>query len=411
MSVKRVRSIDIVRGVVMVLMAIDHVRVYSGVPAGGPTAGVFFTRWVTHFCAPAFVFLAGTGAYLHGLNLRGVAQAFSPAGRADQPPPRLRRSAKALPAKAEGLRYKSALSRYLVTRGLMLVVLELTVIRFSWTFNFHYSEFVLAGVIWMLGWCMVLMAGLVWLSTRTIGIFGLLVMFGQQIFGLLPRSLPPAARDAIAPFWNFFYPSGSDGWSGVTILYTLVPWIGVMAAGYAFGAIVTREPAARRRLCLRIGLSATALFVVFVGVFIAFVPGGDGDGPALFRALNPPKYPASQPFLLMTLGPMIALLPFAERAKGRIADLFETFGRVPMFYYLLHIPLIHVTSLAAWYLRDGSVHTGRFTTAPFVEVPPEQQWGLGLLYLVFAIDVAILYVACRWFAAVKARHDAWLRYI
>ena len=362
----------------MVLMAIDHVRVYSGVPAGGPTAGVFFTRWVTHFCAPAFVFLAGTGAYFHGLNVGN----------------------------------RRTLSRYLATRGVMLVALELTVIRFSWTFNVHYSEFVLAGVIWMLGWCMVLMAGLVWFSTRTIAIFGLLVMFGQQIFGLLPRALPAPIRDAIAPIWNVFYPSGSPGWEGMTILYTLVPWIGVMAAGYAFGAILTREPSQRRRLCLGIGLSATALFVVFVGVFMAFGPGGDEDGPAIFRALNPPKYPASQPFLLMTLGPMIALLPSAERARGPIAGMFETFGRVPMFYYLLHIPLIHVTSLVAWYLRDGSVHAERFATAPFVNMPPEQQWGLGLLYLVFAIDVAILYVACRWFAAVKARRrDAWLRYL
>jgi hypothetical protein len=224
--------------------------------------------------------------------------------------------------------------------------------------------------------------------------------------------VPAPVRGSIAPLWNFFYPSGAQGWGGISILYTLVPWIGVMAAGYAFGAIVTREPAERRGLCLRIGLSATALFVVFVGVFMAFGPAGDGDGPAIFRALNPPKYPASQPFLLMTLGPMIALLPFAERAKGRIAGTFETFGRVPMFYYLLHIPLIHVTSLAVWYLRDGSVHSERFATAPFVQMPPGQQWGLGLLYLVFAIDVAILYVACRWFAAVKARqHDAWLRYI
>ena len=378
MSVNRLRSIDIVRGVVMVLMAIDHVRVYSGVPAGGPTAGVFFTRWVTHFCAPAFVFLAGTGAYLQGLKTGD----------------------------------RRALSRYLVIRGLMLVVLELTVIRFCWTFNFHYSEFVLAGVIWMLGWCMVLMAGLIWFSTRTIAVFGILVMFGQQLFGLLPRALPGQARDAIARFWNFFYPSGSPGWEGMTILYTLVPWIGVMAAGYAFGAIVTRETAERRRLCLRIGLSATALFVMFVGVFMVFAPGGDGDGPAIFRALNPPKYPASQPFLLMTLGPVIALLPFAERATGRIAGVFETFGRVPMFYYLLHIPLIHVTSLAVWYLRDGSVHSERFATAPFVQMPPEQQWGLGLLYLVFAIDVALLYFACRWFAAVKARRqDTWFRYL
>ena len=374
----RVRSLDVIRGVVMVLMAIDHVRVYSGLPAGGPTAGIFFTRWVTHFCAPSFVFLAGTGAYLHGLKLGD----------------------------------RRALARYLVTRGLMLVILELTVIRFSWTFNLDYGNFVLAGVIWMLGWCMVLMAGLLWLSTRAIGILGLCLMLFQQVFGLLPRAMPGSIRSAIAPIWNFFYPTGAPGWGGISILYVLVPWIGVMAAGYALGAIVVREPAERRRICLRIGLSATALYLVFAVVFMFLAPAAEDGRPALFQALDPPKYPASQPFLLMTLGPMIALLPRAERARGWLADAFATFGRVPLFYYLLHIPLIHVTALAAWFLRDGSVHAERFATAPFVGMPPEQQWGLWLLYLVVVIDVALLYVACRWFAGVKARRrDGWLRYL
>jgi uncharacterized membrane protein len=368
----------------MVLMAIDHVRVYSGIPAGGPAPAIFFTRWVTHFCAPAFVFLAGTGAYLRARS-GGVGPA----------PPDI-----------------GELARYLVTRGLILVLLELTVIRASWTFNFQYSTFVLAGVIWMLGWCMVLMAGLVRLPTRTIGIIGLALMLFQQVFRLGPQVLPASIRNTLASGWNFFYPSGAPGWGGITILYTLVPWIGVMAAGYAFGAIVTREPAERRRLCFRIGLSATALFVFFMAIVIFFVPAGDDPAPALFRALNPPKYPASQPFLLMTLGPMIALLPLAERARGRVAEALVTFGRVPLFYYLLHIPLIHVTALAAWYLRDGSVHAERFATAPFVSMAPGQAWGLPLLYLVFAIDVGILYVACRWFARVKARGEhAWLRYM
>jgi uncharacterized membrane protein len=366
----RIRSIDILRGVVMVLMAIDHVRVYSGLPPGGPTAGIFFTRWVTHFCAPWFAFLAGTSAFLYGRKLGDL----------------------------------GALARYLVTRGLMLVLLELTVIRFSWTFNVAYSQFILAGVIWMLGWCMVLMAGLVRLRTRTIGIIGVCLMLFQQLFGLLPRLLPAGIRAAVAPVWNFLYPSGAPGWQAISILYVIVPWLGVMAAGYAFGAIVIREPAERRRLYLRIGLSATALFVVFVGVFMAFGPAGDGGGPKLFQALNPPKYPVSQPFLLMTLGPMIALLPLAERARGWLADAFVTFGRVPFFYYLLHIPLIHLTALAAWYLREGTVHTDWFATAPYASVPPEHQWPLWLLYLVFAIDVAVLYVACRWFVAYEARH-------
>jgi uncharacterized membrane protein len=380
----RLASIDIVRGAVMVLMAIDHVRVYSGVPAGGPTAGIFFTRWVTHFCAPAFVFLAGTSAYLYGLK----SQAASPGD-------------------------KGALARYLVTRGVLLVLLELTVIRMSWTFGLDYSQFILAGVIWMLGWCMVLLAALVSLPTRAIGIIGLSIILFQNVFEPLGRMLPESWRW----LWEFIYPVGVDVTIGqhgpsVAVLYTIVPWIGVMAAGYAFGAIMVREPADRRRLCLRIGLSATALFVVAAGLGVLLGSPPADAPPALFRFLNQRKYPASLLFLLMTLGPAIALLPVAERMRGWLADALATFGRVPMFYYLLHIPLIHATALLVWFLRDGAVGAERFATAPYVSIPAGARWGLPLLYLVFAIDVALLYVACRWFAAVKARRqDGWLRYV
>jgi uncharacterized membrane protein len=357
----RIVALDIIRGAVMVLMAIDHVRVYSGQPPGGPTAGIFFTRWVTHFCAPAFVFLAGTGAFLRGRKLADA----------------------------------SALSRYLATRGLMLVLLELTVIRFSWTFNVDYAHFVLAGVIWMIGWCMVLMAGLVRLSVKTVGIIGVAVMLAQQVFGLIPRALPPSVRASIAPVWNFFYPTGVQGWDGISILYTIVPWIGVMAAGYAFGRVMTRDAADRRRLCLRSGLSATALYGAFAAV-MWFVAPAD-ERPRLYMVLDPPKYPASQPFLLMTLGPTIALIPVLERARGWIAHALATFGRVPLFYYLLHIPLIHSMALVVNLMRDGMTHQNWYEQAPYVGVDVAQWWSLPLLYLVFAIAVAILYVVCRWF--------------
>jgi uncharacterized membrane protein len=375
---QRVASLDIVRGAVMVLMAIDHVRVYSGQPAGGPSPGIFFTRWITHFCAPAFVFFAGTGAFLHGQKLG-----------------------------------TSMLARYLVTRGLILVILELTVIRASWTFDVDYSQFILAGVIWMLGWCMILLAALVWLPTWAIGTFGLFVIFFQNVFGLIGGALPESWH----PVWEFIYPVGAEvrlGQDGpaITVLYTIVPWIGVMAAGYAFGAIMLREPAERRRFCLRIGLSATALFLVLGGLAVFMRQAPDGAPPALFRLLNQQKYPASQLFLLMTLGPTIALLPLAERAHGWFAAVLATFGRVPMFYYLVHIPLIHATALAVWLMRDRSLHAEWFATAPYVSIPPERRWGLPLLYLVFAIVVAVLYPLCRWYARVKAsRPDGWLRYM
>ncbi|MBZ5621658.1 MAG: heparan-alpha-glucosaminide N-acetyltransferase domain-containing protein [Acidobacteriia bacterium] len=374
----RIESIDIVRGAVMVLMAIDHVRVYSGIPAGDPTAGIFFTRWVTHFCAPAFAFLAGTGAYLYGRKLADA----------------------------------RALARYLVTRGLLLVLLELTVIRLSWTFNFNYGHFVLAGVIWMLGWSMVLLAGLVRLPAKAIGTIGLGIIFLQQIFAFPPRLLPQQVRDLVGWIWEFVYPAGAKSWSGINILYVLVPWIGVMAAGYGFGAIFTREPVERRRLCLRIGLSATALFLVAGVLTVLLSPAPVHAPPALFRLLNQQKYPASQLFLLMTLGPTIALLPLAERARGWLAGALATFGRVPMFYYLLHIPAIHIAALFVTLLREGSVHPEWYATAPYTFLPPEHRWGLPLLYVVWVMVVAILYFPCRWFAAMKARRrEGWLRYI
>jgi uncharacterized membrane protein len=364
----RLTSLDLVRGIVMVLMVIDHVRVYSGVPAGGPTPGVFFTRWVTHFCAPAFVFFAGTAAFLHGRALANLGQ----------------------------------LSKFLITRGLLLVVLELTVIRFSWTFNLAYSEWILAGVIWMLGWCMVLLAAIVWLPVRAIAILGLLLIVGQYAFGQV----------SLGWWWEFVYPAGFESDGPVNVLYTIVPWIGVMATGYAFGSVMVRESAVRRSFCLRYGLAGTLAFVLFATIDVFRSPSTSPMLERIFSALSPSKYPASPMFLMMTLGPAIAFLPVAERLSGALANVFITFGRVPMFFYLLHIPLIHVLALGVNHLRDGTMHHEWYSTAPYVEVADQQQWGLGLLYLIFIVATMILYPLCRWFSRYKAAHDAaWLRLV
>jgi uncharacterized membrane protein len=374
----RINSVDLLRGLAMVLMAIDHVRVYSGIPAGGPTPGIFFTRWITHFCAPAFVFFAGTAAFLHGRKL------------AD----------------------KRSLARYLVTRGLILVILELTLIRFTWTFNFDYREWILAGVIWMLGWCMILFAALIWMPTWLLGTLGLLIILFQRVFSLVPLAFPESLRNWIGPLWEFIYPAGFTGPKPITILYVLVPWIGVMAAGYAFGAILLRPQAQRDRICLVLGLTATALFIGLGLIVVMQQPAPPNAPPLPIRLLNQEKYPPSQLFLLMTLGPTIALLPLADRMRGWFAGLLQTFGRVPLFYYLLHIPLIHLTALLVWFLRDGTVHLAYFATAPYVSVPPAQRWGLPLLYLVFLVVVSLLYFACRWFSKVKGQHrDSLLRYL
>jgi uncharacterized membrane protein len=376
LHIKRLQSIDVLRGAVMVLMAIDHVRVYSGLPAGGPEPGIFFTRWITHFCAPAFVFLAGTGAFFHGQKLAN----------------------------------KGKLARYLLTRGLLLVLLELTLIRFTWTFNLNFSQFVLAGVIWMLGWCMVLLAAMVWLRPRTIGIIGLIIIFGQQLFTVLASALPPSVQNTIGPVWEFIYSSNLPGPSGITVLYVIVPWIGVMMAGYGFGAILQMEPARANRTCLWIGLSAIIIFLAW-GSIVATAQ--TDERPFIYKLLGQQKYPASQLYLLMTLGPAIALVPLAGRAQNRVTQWLNTIGRVPMFYYLLHIPLIHLSALVVNFIQNGSVSHELYATAPYSQVPPEHQWNLGMLYLVFAIDVILLYLACSWYAKYKMLHPEkkWLSYI
>jgi uncharacterized membrane protein len=374
----RLVSLDVMRGLVMVLMAIDHVRVYSGLPAGGPTPGIFFTRWVTHFCAPAFVFFAGTSAFLSGRT-----------------------------------RTSSDLSRHLLIRGAVLVTLELTVIRVAWTFNVDFASYLLAGVIWMLGVCMILMAGLVYLPMRAMAIFGLIVIVAQNLVGAVAGLTP----DSWGWFWQFVYFGGvfriGESGPAVAVLYSIVPWIGVMAAGYAFGAIVTRDPVERDRAFVRIGLTATALFLAVGGLMVVMRPVPDGAPPMLLRLLNQQKYPASQLFLLMTLGPTIALLPVAQRARGAIGDALAVFGRVPLFYYLLHIPLIHVAAVVVSVVREGRVDPWLLGNHPMMPppVPDGYRWGLPLLYLVFAIVIAILYVPCRWFARVKAQHrDGLVRY-
>lgn len=379
----RLRSIDILRGLACVLMAVDHVRVYSGLPAGGPTAGIFFTRWVTHFVAPAFCFLAGTAAYFHGRKL-GEAR---------------------------------LLSRFLVQRGLLLVLLEATLIHWLWTFNLDHATDLLAGVIWMLGGCMVLLGAMTPLSTRAFTCFGLAVVFGQQLLGLAYQALPQTVQESTRWLFQFLYFGGflSAGEQGPTlvVLYSIVPWIGVLALGYAFGALLLKDSATRRRWCLRIGLGSTAAFLFVGGALVLLQPSSPEAPPALFRLLGQQKYPASQLFLLMTLGPLVALVPWAEKARGWVADALELFGRVPLFYYLFHILLIHLAAMGVSLLRTGAVDPWLFANHPLLTPPPPggYPWSLALLYLVFALVLPVLVLGCRWYAARKARRPgSWMRF-
>jgi uncharacterized membrane protein len=367
-SVSRVRALDIARGLVMVLMAIDHVRVYAGVPAGGPDPAVFFTRWVTHFCAPGFVFFAGTSAFLKRSRLPGTA----------------------------------ALSWYLLTRGLLIVVLELTVMRFAWTFNFDVINYNLAGVLWMIGWSMVALAGLVWLPFEAIAALGLIIVLGHNAVDPYLRDLGRAISESPGRwFWQFLYFGGSvtlgDSGPRIAILYSLMPWIGVMAAGYAFGRVLQWPIERRDRACLMIGGAAIVLFIVLRTFNLYGDPRPWSDEQPL-TFLNTTKYPASLLFLLMTLGPLIALMPAFERARGAMMNALALFGRVPLFYYVLHIPLIHVAAIVVSLIRTGAVTPWLFGNHPME--PPDQpdgyRWSLALLYVVTAVCVVALYGACKW---------------
>jgi uncharacterized membrane protein len=378
----RVAFIDLIRGAVMILMAIDHVRVFSGVPAGGPTAGVFFTRWITHFCAPAFIFLAGTGIFLYA-------------------------------------RKHADVSRYLLMRG-------------AWTFNFDFMHYEMAGVIWVIGCCMLLMAGLVKLPLPVVGTLGMVIIAAHNLMdshmGMLLDSLD---QNRFSGLWKIFYVGffagpvrfGPDG-PNLIVLYSIIPWIGVMAAGYAFGKIVILESAQRKRLCLTIGLSAIGLFLVLRGFNLYGDPrpwhvatqgrNGFPPMPPLFSFLNTTKYPASLSLLLMTLGPIITLMPLVEGLAGGIARRISLFGRVPFFYYMLHIPLIHALALVVSKIRLGFVSPWLFTNHPMgnPEPPEGYVWSLPLLYLIWAIAIVLLYFACQWFAGLKAkRSDWWLQYL
>ena len=379
----------------MVLMAIDHVRVYAGIPAGGPSPGVFFTRWVTHFCAPAFVFLAGTSAFLYARRHRDV-------------------------------------GRFLVTRGIWLVMLELTFLRVAWTFNLDFANYEMAGVIWAIGWCMILLAALSKLPLGVVGALGVAIIAGHNLIDpYFHEAMESLGNSEISGLWKILYGAfyagpirfGSDGPS-LIVLYTIVPWIGVMMAGWAFGSVLTLEPARRDRLCLGIGLGAIGLFLLLRGFNLygdprpwAATPPSPEGGPSMpgwLSLLNTTKYPASLAFLLMTLGPTIAPIPLLERARGVAARTLSVFGRVPFFFYVLHIPLIHGLALVVSRIRLGEVSPWLFANHPMGNPPPPEgyAWSLALLYLVWIVALGMLYVPCRWFAELKVRRrDWWLSYL
>ena len=413
MSRPRLHSVDLLRGLVMVVMALDHTRdfVHSGAMAFRPedltktTAAIFMTRWVTHFCAPVFMLCAGVGAFL-----------------------RLERSGGS----------KADLSRFLWTRGLWLIVLEVTVVRLGFFFNVKY-DLVILLVFWALGLSMIALAALIWLPFRAL----LAVSLGMILLHHLLDKVQAASLGASAWLWRLLHEPGlvMAGPPTVVVGYPLIPWVGVMAAGFCLGHVYRMPAEVRAKFLVRLGLGLTAAFVILRAVNTYGDPSRWSSQPTpLFTVLsflNTTKYPPSLLFLLMTLGPAIALLgwidldrrgplhpdwpahswgpiaPRRSRARARVGDSNPVlvFGRTPLFYFVLHLPLIHAVAIGMTWLRYGAAPF-LFTPPPTLGTPrnvfpPDYGWSLGTTYLVWIAVVVALYPVCLWWMRLKQRRSAW----
>ena len=377
----RLAAIDVVRGVVMVLMALDHVRDFVTAQRFPPedlsraSVALFATRWVTHFCAPAFFLLAGLGV---GLMLR-------------------RRS-------------RAETSRFLVTRGLWLVLLELTLTAIGWRFSTQLLP-AFALVLWALGWSMVLLAVLLHLPRIALAVLVAVTIAGHNLLdGVQSPDL-----GALAPLWHLLHAPGFALPSVLLVGYPLVPWFAVMALGMLLADGYAWDDARRRRLLVWGGLAATALFVA------ARAANGYGDpspwstqrtpGLTVASFLNATKYPPSLVYLLMTLGPTLVALALAERARGRVAAWLAVIGRVPLFFYVLHIFAAHVVAMLLSAAQGNGFRPISMMVDP-AAVPATHGVSLPGVYLAWALVVVLLYPACRWFGRLKRERDAWwLRYL
>jgi uncharacterized membrane protein len=381
----RVTSIDFLRGLVMIVMALDHVRDYfhAGAFVFDPTdltqtnVPLFFTRFITHFCAPVFMLLSGTSAYIVG--------------------------------KRKG---KKALTRFLFTRGLWLIFLELTIVNFGWFFDFSYAN---TGtlVIWALGCSMIGLAGLIHLPKAITLAFSLMLIFGhnlldsihfnngfgQYIWAILHEAKPFFFKD-IAWF----------------ALYPLIPWVGVMSLGYCLGTFyeTTYSPQKRRRQLLWYGIAATLLFIAlrftnWYGDPFLWSGQSRGETFTVLSFLNLNKYPPSLLYLLVTLGPALIFLALTEKVNGWLSNQVQVIGRVPMFYYLVHIYLIHLAAMLAAEVTAG-YDWSHMVLTNWVSFEPRLRgfgYSLATTYLVWIGLVLILYFICRWYDRYKRSHKHW----
>ena len=385
-EVPRLVSVDVLRGIVMVIMALDHTRHFMSSVRFNPEditqtfPALFFTRFITHYCAPVFSFLAGTGAFLATSRGKTISQ----------------------------------VSWFFLTRGLWLVLLELTVVDFAWTF----VPWAAAGVIWILGWSMVGMALIVRLPVRWIGILGVVMIATHNLLD----TIKPESFGKLSWLWMLLHSPGpiqvtrNFTFAG---LYVLIPWVGVMAAGFAFGTVLLRSD--RRKWVLTLGVSMTLLFLILRGFNLygngvagyPFSVGHWSAQPTLSMSvvsfLNVEKYPPSLDYLLMTLGPALILLGLMDGVKGDrgLGRIFVVYGRVPMFYYIVHLYLIHLIAIVAAAATHQPVAWLWHGASFLLPTPEGYGHGLPFIYAMWILAVAILYLPCLWYMEFRRRHRDW----
>ncbi len=376
----RVVSVDLLRGFVMIVMALDHTRDFFSKLRFPPedlsraTPALFFTRWITHFCAPAFFLLAGLGAALSLSRGRTVRN----------------------------------LSWFLFTRGLWLVFLEIFILHFIWNFSWQFP--VILNVIWALGLSMIVLSALVYLPETAVAAIALVMIFGHNLLD----GIAPASLGSLAPFWHILHAPGFAVPGKAILAYPLIPWSGVMALGYALGVIYRWEAARRRRFLITAGSIAVVLFLVLRGfnLYGNPRPWAAMSTPLMTVAafLNTLKYPPSLQFLLMTLGPALILLALFERARGAFVNFVTVYGKVPLFYFVLHIFVIHLlaTAFALWQGGEAA-----FLGIDLSAYPAWYGTSLGGVYVAWVIVVALLYLPCRRYADFKRRRSdlTWPSYL
>jgi uncharacterized membrane protein len=383
---QRVQSIDILRGIIMLIMAIDHTREYFhlGAITSDPTnlatttPIIFFTRWITHFCAPTFVFLSGLSAYLAGMR-----------------------------------RTKGELSGFLVKRGLWLVFVEVAIITLALSLNPLYNGIALQ-VIWAIGVSMILLGLLVRLPSRVIGIIGILIIVGHDLLNNI-KLAPNDTEDVLMKL--FFTARGSlfflDKTHVVFALYAVIPWTGVMLLGYAFGSLYQTKyrPVDRKVLLVYASL---LLFLVFMALRLVNTYGDPApwsaqkNGVFTFMSfINVSKYPPSLMYTLLTLSGALLVLALTEKSAGKLAEFFKVYGSVPFFYYVLHFYLIRILTVVIFFLQGFKTSQIITPNSPFLFTPPGFGFNLGIVYLLWLAIILSLYYPCKWFSNYKKTHKQW----